>query len=145
MKLEAAGRAVVLAGAVRIEAMRALNRRLSDEADRQMVKDAETTGTGPGATLQSSAASPVPTADSSDRGRESHVSTPAGGARGTKEERVCAVREAAAEGGLGHLGRVQDVVAGRPVAGVHPTHQIREAALHFGGREVAVPDRPDRP
>jgi len=28
--------------------MRALNRRLSDEADRQMVKDAETTGTGPG-------------------------------------------------------------------------------------------------
>jgi len=48
MELEAAGRAVVLAGAVRIEAMRALNRRLSDEADRQMVKDAETTGTGPG-------------------------------------------------------------------------------------------------
>jgi hypothetical protein len=55
-----------------MEAMRALKRRLSDVVYRRMVRDAKAAaGTGPGghagATLQSSAAGPTPTADSSDK------------------------------------------------------------------------------
>jgi len=61
-------------GKTPMEAIRALKRRLSDVVYRQMVNDsqrASTNGTDPGghsgATLQSSAASPIPTADSSDK------------------------------------------------------------------------------
>lgn len=61
-------------GKTAMEAMRALKRRLSDVVYRQMVNDAKrarSIGTGPGgqpgATLTSSAASPVPTADTSDK------------------------------------------------------------------------------
>ena len=54
-----------------MEAMRALKRRLSDVVYKQMVKDATKTGTGPGghagATLQSSAADPIPMIDTSDK------------------------------------------------------------------------------
>jgi transposase len=54
-----------------MEAMRALKRHLSDVVYRQMVLDARTSQAGPGghvgATLQSSAASPIPTASSSDK------------------------------------------------------------------------------
>jgi len=59
------------AGKTPMEAIRALKRRLSDVVYRQMVNDAKAARTGPGghpgATLQSSAASPIPTADSSDQ------------------------------------------------------------------------------
>jgi transposase len=59
------------AGKTTMEAMRCLKRRLSDIVYRQMVNDGKTTRTGPGghsgATLQSSAASPIPTASSSDQ------------------------------------------------------------------------------
>ena len=61
-------------GKTTMEAIRALKRHLSDVVYRQMVLDnrgARTGGTGPGghvgATLQSSAASPIPTASSSDK------------------------------------------------------------------------------
>jgi transposase len=61
-------------GKTPMEAIRALKRRLSDVVYRQMVNDdkrnsAAGTGPGgqPGATLQSSAASPIPTADTSDK------------------------------------------------------------------------------
>jgi hypothetical protein len=55
-----------------MEAMRALKRRLSDVVYKQMVKDATRAGTGPGghlgATLQSSAADPIPMiCDTSDK------------------------------------------------------------------------------
>jgi transposase len=59
------------AGKTPMEAMRALKRRLSDIVYRQMVNDSNVTATGPGghpgATLQSSAASPIPTADPSEQ------------------------------------------------------------------------------
>jgi transposase len=59
------------AGKTPMEAMRALKRRLSDVVYRQMVNDAKAARTGPGghsgATLQSSAASPIPTAGTSDQ------------------------------------------------------------------------------
>jgi transposase len=59
------------AGKTPMEAMRALKRRLSDVVYKQMVKDATKTGTGPGghagATLQSSAADPIPMIDTSDK------------------------------------------------------------------------------
>jgi transposase len=59
------------AGKTRLEALRKLKRRLSDIVYRHMVNDAKTARTGPGghsgATLQSSAASPIPTASSSDQ------------------------------------------------------------------------------
>ena len=58
-------------GKTPMEAMRALKRRLSDVVYRTMVNDAKAVKTGPGgqpgATLKSSAASPIPTADSSDK------------------------------------------------------------------------------
>jgi transposase len=59
-------------GKTPLEAIRALKRRLSDVVYRTMVNDTnQEAGTGPGghsgATLQSSAASPVPTASSSDK------------------------------------------------------------------------------
>ncbi len=54
-----------------MEAMRALKRRLSDIVYKQMIKDAEKAGTGPGghvgATLQSSAADPIPMIDTSEQ------------------------------------------------------------------------------
>ena len=51
------------------EALRCLKRRLSDVVYRQLLHDARAAGPGghPGATLQSSAAGPTPTADSSDK------------------------------------------------------------------------------
>jgi transposase len=62
------------AGKTPMEAMRCLKRRLSDLVYRQMVNDAKRARkrrTGPGgqsgATLQSSAAGPIPTADSSEK------------------------------------------------------------------------------
>jgi transposase len=59
------------AGKTTMEAMRCLKRRLSDVVYRQMVTDTKTAGTGPGghsgATLQSSAADPIPTVGSSDQ------------------------------------------------------------------------------
>jgi hypothetical protein len=59
-------------GKTTMEAMRALKRRLSDVVYRQqMVADAKRLGTGPGghvgATLQSSAADPIPMAGTSDK------------------------------------------------------------------------------
>jgi hypothetical protein len=54
-----------------MEAMRCLKRRLSDIVYRQMVADAKRLATGPGghtgATLQSSAADPIPMIDTSDK------------------------------------------------------------------------------
>jgi hypothetical protein len=46
-----------------------VKRRLSDVVYRQLLRDAKAAGPGghPGATLQSSAAGPTPTADSSDK------------------------------------------------------------------------------
>ncbi|MFF5216778.1 transposase [Micromonospora sp. NPDC000442] len=59
------------AGKIPMEAMRALKRRLSDIVYRQMIKDAEKSGTGPGghtgATLQSSAADQIPMIDTSEQ------------------------------------------------------------------------------
>ncbi len=59
------------AGKTPMEAMRCLKRRLSDVVYRQMVNDAKKPGTGPGghrgASLQSSAADPIPTASSSEK------------------------------------------------------------------------------
>jgi hypothetical protein len=59
------------AGKTPMEAMRSLKRRLSDVVYKQMVNDAKDARTGPGghlgATLQSGAASPIPTASSSDQ------------------------------------------------------------------------------
>jgi transposase len=59
------------AGKTPMEAMRALKRRLSDIVYRQMIKDAKKAGTGPGghvgATLQSSAADPIPMIDTSEQ------------------------------------------------------------------------------
>jgi transposase len=59
------------AGKTSMEAMRCLKRRLSDLVYRQMLNDAERLGTGPGghrgASLQSSAAGPIPTANSSEK------------------------------------------------------------------------------
>ncbi len=59
------------AGKTPMEAMRALKRRLSDVVYRRMVNDAKKARTGPGgqsgATLQSSADGPIPTAASSDK------------------------------------------------------------------------------
>lgn len=60
------------AGKTPMEALRCLKRRLSDVVFRQLIADAaQKAGTGPGghsgATLKSSAASPTPTADSSDK------------------------------------------------------------------------------
>jgi transposase len=59
------------AGKTPMEAMRALKRRLSDVVYKQMVKDAQKAGTGPGghagATLQSSAANLIPMIDTSDK------------------------------------------------------------------------------
>jgi transposase len=58
-------------GKAPMEAMRCLKRRLSDLVYKQMLDDAKRAGTGPGgqtgATLQSSAASPIPTAGSSEK------------------------------------------------------------------------------
>ncbi|MGW3614805.1 IS110 family transposase [Micromonospora sp. NPDC005163] len=59
------------AGKTTMEAMRALKRRLSDLVYKQMIKDAAKAETGPGgqtgATLQSSAASSIPTAGTSEQ------------------------------------------------------------------------------
>jgi transposase len=57
------------AGKSHREALRCLKRRLSDVIYRQLLRDAQAAGPGghPGATLQSSAAGPTPTADSSDK------------------------------------------------------------------------------
>ena len=59
------------AGKTPMEAMRCLKRRLSDIVYRQMVADAKRIGTGPGghvgATLQSSAADPIPMIDTSEK------------------------------------------------------------------------------
>lgn len=60
------------AGETRLEAMRCLNRRLSDVAFRALLADPEEAGeAGPagqaGATLQSSASDPTPTASPSDK------------------------------------------------------------------------------
>jgi transposase len=59
------------AGKTPMEAMRCLKRRLSDLVYKQMVADAKPAGTGPGghvgATLQSSAADPIPMVDTSDK------------------------------------------------------------------------------
>jgi hypothetical protein len=59
------------AGKTPMEAMRALNRRLSDVVYRQMTADAKRLGTGPGghvgATLQSGAANPIPMIDTSEK------------------------------------------------------------------------------
>jgi transposase len=57
------------AGKSHKEALRCLKRRLSDVVYRQLLRDARAAGPGghPGATLQSSAAGPTPTADSSDK------------------------------------------------------------------------------
>ena len=59
------------AGKTPMEALRALKRRLSDIVYKRMVADAKAAGTGPGgqagATLQSSADGPIPTAASSDK------------------------------------------------------------------------------
>jgi transposase len=59
------------AGKTPMEAMRCLKRRLSNVVYRQMVKDTKHAGTGPGghvgAALQSSAASSIPTAGTSDK------------------------------------------------------------------------------
>ncbi|MFR9780636.1 IS110 family transposase [Micromonospora sp. MS34] len=59
------------AGKTPMEAMRALKRRLSDIVYKQMIKDAKKAGTGPGghvgATLQSSAADPIPMIDTSEQ------------------------------------------------------------------------------
>ena len=61
----------VAAGKTNMEAIRCLKRRLSDVVYKQMLNDAKQAGTGPGgqpgATLQSSAASTIPTADTSDQ------------------------------------------------------------------------------
>ncbi|MGW4468031.1 IS110 family transposase [Micromonospora sp. NPDC004704] len=58
-------------GKTPMEAMRALKRRLSDIVYRQMIKDANEVGTGPGghvgATLQSSAADQIPMIDTSEQ------------------------------------------------------------------------------
>jgi transposase len=61
-------------GKTTMEALRALKRHLSDVVYKQMLRDAKrvrTAGTGPGgqsgATLQSSANGPIPTAASSDK------------------------------------------------------------------------------
>jgi transposase len=65
------------AGKTTMEAMRCLKRRLSDLVYRQMVTDAKKARTGPGgqvgAALTSSAAGPIPTADSSDRSQPGPV------------------------------------------------------------------------
>jgi transposase len=57
------------AGKSHKEALRCMKRRLSDVVYRQLLRDARAAGPGghPGATLQSSAAGPTPTADSSDK------------------------------------------------------------------------------
>ncbi|WP_406070020.1 IS110 family transposase [Micromonospora sp. NBC_01638] len=59
------------AGKTPMEAIRCLKRRLSDVVYKQMIKDAASSRTGPGghvgATLQSSAADPVPKADTSEQ------------------------------------------------------------------------------
>jgi transposase len=59
------------AGKTPMEAIRALKRRLSDVVYKRMVNDAKAARTGPGghpgATLQSSAASPIPTASPSEQ------------------------------------------------------------------------------
>jgi transposase len=59
------------AGKTAMEALRALKRRLSDTVYRQMIADAKQVRTGPGghlgATLQSSAADPIPMADTSEK------------------------------------------------------------------------------
>ncbi|GIF02283.1 transposase [Paractinoplanes rishiriensis] len=59
------------AGKTPMEAMRALKRRLSDVVYKQMTADAKRLQTGPGghagATLQSSAADPIPIAGTSDK------------------------------------------------------------------------------
>jgi len=59
------------AGKTPMEAIRALKRRLSDIVYQCMVNDTRAMATGPGgqrgATLQSSAASPIPTAGTSDK------------------------------------------------------------------------------
>jgi transposase len=57
------------AGKSHKEALRCVKRRLSDVVYRQLLRDAKAAGPGghPGATLQSSAAGPTPTAGSSDK------------------------------------------------------------------------------
>ena len=61
----------VAAGKTPMEALRCLKRRLSDAVFRQLTADATARAAGPGghtgATLKSSAASPTPAADSSDK------------------------------------------------------------------------------
>jgi len=68
------------AGKTHLEAMRKLKRRLSDIVYRHMANDAKTARTGPGghsgATLQSGAASPIPTASSSDQSLPGPVDQP---------------------------------------------------------------------
>jgi transposase len=72
------------AGKTPMEAMRCLKRRLSDIVYKQMVNDAAQVRTGPGghlgATLQSSAADPIPTVSTSDKSlpgpASDHLRTP---------------------------------------------------------------------
>jgi transposase len=74
----------VAAGKTHMEAMRCLKRRLSDLVYKQMVKDATPAQTGPGgqagATLQSSAAGPIPTVGTSEQSlpgpADTHPKTP---------------------------------------------------------------------
>jgi transposase len=67
------------AGKTSMEAMRCLKRRLSDLVYRQMVNDADRLGTGPeghrGASVQSSAADQIPTANSSEKSLPGPVRT----------------------------------------------------------------------
>ena len=71
----------VAEGKTTMEALRALKRHLSDVIYKQMTRDAQAQppGTGPGgqpgATLQSSAASPFPTAGSSDKSQPGPAGT----------------------------------------------------------------------
>ena len=69
-------------GKTTMEALRALKRHLSDVVYKQMLRDAKQArengtdpGGQPGATLQSSAASPIPTAASSDKSQPGPATT----------------------------------------------------------------------
>jgi hypothetical protein len=69
-------------GKTTMEALRALKRHLSDVVYKRMVSDAGRARTGgtdpgeqPGATLQSSAASPIPTAGTSDKSQPGSATT----------------------------------------------------------------------
>ncbi|MEV4130549.1 IS110 family transposase [Dactylosporangium sp. NPDC049742] len=69
-------------GKTTMEALRALKRHLSDVVFKRMTRDAKTARAGaagpagqPGATLQSSAASPIPTTDTSDKSQTEPAAT----------------------------------------------------------------------